>query len=53
MELRENDVNKARGFVELTRQGWLAVKENGECKRIFEFNPEYGELLFIPLVEGG
>jgi len=48
------DVSKARSFfVELTRQGWLAVKKNGDYKRVLEFKPEYGELMFIPLVEGG
>jgi len=48
------DVSKARSFfTELTRQGWLAVKKNGEDKRVLEFKPEYGELMFIPLIEGG
>ena len=51
------DVEKARTFfTKLTRQGWLAVpvsRRTGEVKRILEFKPEYGELCFMPLSEGG
>ena len=48
------DVERARDFfMELTRQNWLAAKRNSELQRILEFKSEYGELWFIPLVEGG
>jgi len=48
------EVEEARRFfVRLTREGWLAAKHNGELRRILEFKPEYGELWFIPLSEGG
>ena len=50
----EEDVNRALEFFrKLTRQGWLAVKKNDEYKRVLEFRPEYGELWFMPIVEGG
>jgi hypothetical protein len=50
----EEDVNRAlEFFTKLTRQGWLAVKKNGGYKRVLEFRPEYGELWFMPIVEGG
>jgi hypothetical protein len=50
----KDDIDKAQSiFTELTKQGWLAFKRDGEYKRILEFKPEDGELLFIPLVEGG
>jgi hypothetical protein len=51
------DAEKARElFVKLTREGWLAVLvSDGENRqqRVLEFEPEYGELRFIPLSEGG
>jgi hypothetical protein len=48
------DVNEAREFFSRqTRQGWLAARRNSEYKRVLEFNPEHGELWFIPLSEGG
>jgi hypothetical protein len=48
------DVERARDFfMKLTRQNWLAAKRNSELQRILEFKSEYGELWFIPLVEGG
>jgi len=50
------DVEKARMFfMKLTNQGWLAVSSarKGKPRRILEFKPEYGELCFIPLSEGG
>lgn len=50
----EGDINKAlEFFMKLTRQGWLAVKKNGEYKRVLKFKPEYRELWFIPIAEGG
>jgi hypothetical protein len=50
----KGDVNRAlEFFMTLTRQGWLAVKKNGEYKRVLEFKPEYGELYFMPIVQGG
>ena len=50
----KDDVSKAQSiFIELTQQGWLAFKRNGDYKRILEFEPEHGELLFMPLIEGG
>jgi len=50
----EKDVEEARDyFMKLTRQGWLAARHNGEYKRILTFVPEYGEIWFIPLAEGG
>lgn len=49
-----HDVNKARKlFTSFTRQGWLATINDGELKRILNFNPNTGEILFIPLIEGG
>ena len=51
------DVEEARTFfTKLTRQGWFAVpvsRDKGKLGRILEFEPEYGELCFIPLSEGG
>ena len=51
------DVEKAKTFfTKLTRQGWFAVpvsRDKGKLRRILEFEPEYGELCFIPLSEGG
>ena len=51
------DAEKARTvFQRLTREGWLALvcsKREGESTRVLEFKPEYGELQFIPLSEGG
>jgi len=50
----EEDVNKAREYFEkLTRQSWIAASKQQEYRRILEFKPEYGELLFIPISEGG
>lgn len=51
----EEDVKSANEFfLKLTRQGWLAVRrEIDGYKRILEFKPQYGELLFLPIVEGG
>lgn len=50
----EEDVEKAREFfMKQTRQGWLATRRDGECRRVLEFKPEYRELWFIPLSEGG
>lgn len=49
-----DDVEKARRYyMRLTRQGWLAAVREAEMRRIIEFKPEYGELFFIPLAEGG
>jgi len=53
---RENaeDIEKAREFfMNLTKQGWLATRRNGRLQRILEFKPEYEELLFLPVSEGG
>ena len=48
------DVERARSFyLKQTRQGWLAAVHRHEFRRILEFDPEYGELWFIPLSEGG
>jgi len=48
------DVEKAKAFfTKQTRQGWLAVKRNGKPQRVLEFKPEYEEIWFIPLSEGG
>jgi hypothetical protein len=48
------DVEKARRFfVEITKQGWLATSCCTEFRRILEFKPEYEEILFMPLSEGG
>jgi len=50
----EEDVRKAREFfANLARQCWIAAKKNGEYERIFEFEPEYGQLWFFPITEGG
>ncbi len=50
----KEDVERARKFfVELTRQGWLAARRDGEYKRVLEFKADYGELWFIPISEGG
>jgi hypothetical protein len=50
----EGDVEEAREFfTKLTRQGWLAARRDGEYRRVLEFRPEYGELWFIPISEGG
>ena len=49
----DEDVEKAKMyFNKLTKQGWLATKSERKL-RILEFKPEYGELWFIPLSEGG
>jgi len=48
------DVERARElFMKFTRQGWLAARRDGEYKRVLEFRPDYGELWFIPISEGG
>ena len=48
------DVEKARAFfTKQTRQGWLAVKRNGKTQRVLEFKPDYEEIWFVPLSEGG
>jgi len=48
------DVEKAESFfAELTRQGWLAARRENKLQRVLTFKPEYGELWFIPLSEGG
>ena len=51
----EEDIKKAlEFFMKVTRQGWLAtVKKDSGYKRVLEFKPEYLELWFIPIVEGG
>ena len=50
----EDDVTKALQFyMKLTRQGWLAARKNREYHRVLEFKPEFGELWFIPITEGG
>jgi len=50
----EEDVERAKElFMKLTRQGWLAARRDGEYRRVLEFRPEYGELWFIPISEGG
>ncbi|KON29415.1 hypothetical protein AC482_06570 [miscellaneous Crenarchaeota group-15 archaeon DG-45] len=48
------DVDEARKFfTKLTMQGWLAARRDGASRRVLGFNPDLGELLFIPLSEGG
>jgi hypothetical protein len=48
------ETEKAKKFFEkMTRQGWIAAVHDGELRRILEFTPKYGEMWFIPLVEGG
>lgn len=48
------DVAEARDFfTKLTRQGWLAATREGTFKRALDFKPEYSELWFIPISEGG
>jgi hypothetical protein len=50
----EEDTEKAGTFfLKLTKQGWLAAKFDGKYRRVLEFIPDYGELWFIPLSEGG
>jgi len=50
----EEDVRKAgEFFANLTKQGWLAARKNGEYRRVLEFTPKYGELWYIPIAEGG
>lgn len=50
----EADVEKARDyFMKLTKQCWIAARKDGELKRVLEFKPEYGELWFMPITEGG
>lgn len=50
----EEDVRKAKElFAKLASQFWIAAKKNGGYKRVLEFNPEYKELWFFPLAEGG
>ncbi len=49
-----DDVKEAKEyFNSLTRQGWIAVVENGKLHRLLEFKKDVGKILFIPLVEGG
>ena len=42
-------------FREYTRKGWLAfvVTSSNKKKQVFIFNPEYGRIQLVPLVEGG
>ncbi|MCW3991974.1 MAG: hypothetical protein NWE79_04650 [Candidatus Bathyarchaeota archaeon] len=48
------DVDEARKFfTKLTMQGWLAARQDGRTRRTLDFDPEHGELWFIPLSEGG
>jgi hypothetical protein len=48
------DGAKARAFfTNLVRQGWLATKRNGGRQRVLDFEPDHGELVFIPFAEGG
>ncbi len=48
------DVAKARAFfTSLVRQGWLATSHNGGRRRVLDFPPDQGELVFIPFSEGG
>jgi len=48
------DVRKAgEFFAKLTRQYWIAARKDGGYKRVFEFKPEYGQLWFFPIAEGG
>lgn len=48
------DVRRAREFfMKLTKQGWFAAAHNRELRRVLEFSPEYQELWFIPVIEGG
>lgn len=50
----EEDVRKAREFfAKLARQYWIAARKDGGYKRVFEFEPEYGQLWFFPITEGG
>jgi hypothetical protein len=50
----EDDVDRARRyFTKLTNQGWIAATRNDEYKRILVFQPQLGELWFIPMAEGG
>lgn len=50
------DIESARDFfMKLTRQGWLAAtrEEQARYRRVLDFNPECGELWFVPISEGG
>ncbi len=44
-----------RMFREYTRKGWLAfvVTPDNEKKQVFSFNPKFGRIQLVPLVEGG
>lgn len=49
-----DDVKEANEYFDsLTRQGWIAVVEDGEPRRLLEFKKGVGKILFIPLAEGG
>ena len=50
----KSDVEKAMNFfMKLTRQGWLAARRDDDFRRVLDFDPNYGELWFIPISEGG
>ena len=50
----EDDIEKAMNFfTKLTRQGWLAARRDDEFRRVLDFDPDYEELWFIPISEGG
>ena len=50
----KGDVEKAMNFfLKLTRQGWLAARRDDDFRRVLDFDPNYGELWFIPISEGG
>lgn len=40
-------------FSRYVRQGWIAAVRDEELKRVLVFKSDYGEIWFIPLVEGG
>ena len=49
-----NEIREARNtFFKYVKQGWLAVVHEEELKRVLKFSSSYGEIWFIPLVEGG
>ncbi len=50
----EKDVERAEEFfAKFAKQFWIAAKKDSGYRRVIEFKPEYGELWFFPLVEGG
>ena len=48
------EVREAREtFFKFVKQGWIAAVRGEELKRVLKFSSSYGEIWFIPLVEGG